>query len=326
MDNPYAFESILSNIIQGYINEKRAVGYKFNKGMSMLKRFDIFVDSWKLTEISLPKDLVLDWTKRSPSETISNQCRRVSLLRGLAEYMSRLGYPAYIYPRALVTVERYSYIPYIFSIKELHAILGICDCYPESKISPNRHLILPLIIRVLYSCGLRISEAVSLTIDDVNLNEGTLFIASTKFGKERLIPMSNSLRERCINYRMTVLAGRTGKYPFFPSPFGNHYSTSTIYSLFRNVLWKALISHSGKGPRLHDLRHTFAVHCLKKWVLEGRDLGNSLQYLSVYLGHEDIRGSQRYLRLTADLYPDIINKVQESCSWMIPEVELSETH
>jgi integrase len=319
------FQSILSGPIQGYIDEKKAVGYRFEKGTAMFRRFDIFVQSWNLTDISLPKELVLGWTKRTPNETISNQSKRISLLRGLAEYMNRIGYPAYIYPKTLVTVDRYSYIPYIFSKEELHALLNVCDCYPETAASPYRHLILPLIIRMLYGCGLRISETVNLTIDDVDLNEGTLFITDTKFGKERLIPMSVSLKEQCCNYRMTVLAGKTGDYPFYPSPHGGHYSSSTIYSLFRKILWKAGISHSGKGPRLHDLRHTFAVHCLKKWVLEGRDLSNCLPYLSVYLGHEDMRGSQRYLRLTADLYPDITAKVEETCSWLIPEVESNGT-
>lgn len=319
------FQSILSSPIEGYIYEKKSVGYKFQKGIAMLKRFDRFVQLWNLKDISLPKELVVDWTNRTPNETISNQCHRISLLRGLAEYMNRLGYNAYVYPRALVTVNRYSYIPYIFSEEEIRSILNVCDYYPQTKLSPHRHLILPLIIRMLYACGLRISEALSLTVDDVNLKEGTLLVTETKFGKERLIPMPASLVKMCGKYRMKVLADKENDYPFYPSPYGGHYSSSTIYWLFREILWKAGISHSGKGPRLHDIRHTFAVHCLKKWVIEERDLSNCLPYLSIYLGHEDIRGSQRYLRLTADLYPDITAKVEETCSWLIPEVKSNET-
>jgi integrase len=325
MSEPLVFQSILSSVIQGYIEEKRAVGYRFLKGAAQLKRFDTFIQSHGLTEISLPKKVVLVWTKRTPNETVANQCHRISLLRGLAEYMNRVGYEAYIYPRGLVTVDRYSYIPYIFSEEELWSIMNICDCYPKSKVSPCRHLILPLIMRMLYGCGLRISEALCLHINDVDIDNGTLFIARTKFGKQRLIPMSDSLRDRCHEYRITALTGKTGSYPFYPSPYGGHYSSSTIYSLFREILWKAGISHSGKGPRLHDMRHTFAVHCLKKWVLDGRDIHNCIPYLSVYLGHEDLRGSQRYLRLTADLYPDITAKVEQACSWLVPEVTFNET-
>ena len=73
-------------------------------------------------------------------------------------------------------------------------------------------------------------------------------------------------------------------------------------------------------------RHVFAVNCLRRWVLEGKDLNNCLPYLSAYLGHEDIRGSQRYLRLTADLYPDITCKIEKFCSHIIPGVASYETN
>lgn len=325
MNNLVLFQSIISDQLQCYVDEKKAIGYKFIKGAAMLKRFDKFVQSWGLEDISLPKELVLDWTKRTRNETVSNQCHRISLLRGLAEYMKRIGYPAYIYPRGMVTVSRYSYIPYIFSEQEMKLVLKMCDEFPEEQSSPNRHFVLQLLVRMLYGCGLRISEALNLTIDDVDLKNGTLAIRDTKFGKERIIPMGNSLVDRCQSYVMRVHMGHKGFHPFYPSPRGCHYSSSTIYKLFRRIIWQSGISHSGKGPRLHDIRHTFAVHCLKKWVLEGRDLTNSLPYLSAYLGHEDMRGSQRYLRLTSDIYPDITSKVEKSCSLIIPEVEPYET-
>jgi integrase len=228
----------------------------------------------------------------------------------------------------MVTVDRYTYIPYIFSSDEIKRIFEVCDHYPPKDCTPNRHLVLPLLIRMLYGCGLRISEAINLTRRDVDLNKGSLHIHKTKFNKERVIPMADSLTERCQEYCKTVNIGKMGNPFFFPSPAGGHYSEATIYKLFREVLRQAQISHlgRGKGPRIHDLRHVFAVNCLKKWVLDGRDLNNCLPYLSAYLGHEDLRGSQRYLRLTADLYPDLTSKVEKYCSYIIPEVELYETN
>jgi integrase/recombinase XerD len=323
MTENHQFLSVLSVPIKGYIAEKQAVGYKFQKGAALLKRFDSFVYSRCLQDVDLTKQLVMEWTARKPNETISTQCGRISLLRGLAEYMNRIGYPAFVYPRAMVTVDRYAYIPYIFSSNEMKRIFEVCDHYPPNDCTPNRHLALPLLLRLLYGCGLRISEALNLTLQDVDLNKGTIYIRNTKFYKERILPMSNSLTERCLNYCTTAQVGKMGNPYFFPSPFGGHYSVSTIYNLFREILRQAGISHlgRGKGPRIHDLRHVFAVNCLKKWVLEGKDLNNCLPYLSAYLGHEDLRGSQRYLRLTADLYPDITRKIEETCSTIIPEVE-----
>jgi len=319
------YNSILSELIEGYISMKRAIGYKFQKEMRMLKTFDRFVQTFNLKEIALSKEVVNSWMQRTPNETVRNQSNRISIVRGFTEYMNRLSYTAYIPPKGFVTVKRYSYLPYIFSNQEIRLILTECDNFPPSDLSPNRHLILPLIIRMLYSCGLRISEAVNLKIADVDFNNGTIFISNTKFNKQRIIPMADSLTKRCREYRQVVLLGRSEESPVFPSPYGGCYASYTIYKLFREVLWKAKISHTGKGPRLHDIRHTFAVHCLKQWVIEGKNLSNCLPYLSIYLGHEDMRGTQRYLRLTADLYPDIISKVEESCSWLIPEVTLNET-
>lgn len=321
------YMSVLSVQIEKYIAEKRAVGYKFDKGAELLKKFDSFLFNQTLSTVELTKQVVLEWTAHKSHEKLSTQCGRISLLRGLAEYMNRVGYSAYVCPKAMVTVDRYAYSPYIFTNAELQKIFDLCDHYPPCSSSPNRHLVLPLIIRILYGCGLRISEAVHLRIEDVDLEQGVLYIRNTKFNKERIIPMAESLKRRCQEYYITANIGKKENYYFFPSPIGGHYTESTIYKLFRGILRKAGISHlgRGKGPRIHDIRHVFAINCLKKWVLEGKDLNNCLPYLSVYLGHEDLRGSQRYLRLTADLYPDITSKIEKSCSYIIPEVELNET-
>jgi integrase/recombinase XerD len=323
-DRTIAFESILGELITGYIEEKMAVGYKYLKGASLLKQFAKLVFKEHLVEKELPKKLVLQWTKKRLNETDSNRNRRISIVRGFAKYLVRLGYEAYIFPAAAVTIDRYSYIPHIFSEKELQDIFSICDSYSVSNVSPNRHLILPLLFRMLYGCGLRISEALTLKLNEVDLKQGTLFIRDAKFGKERIVPMAETLTQRCRRYIDKVVNHNSCNPFFFPSPYGGRYKESTIYKLFRQILWEARISHSGKGPRLHDIRHSFSVHCLKKWVSNGEDLTNLLPYLSTYLGHVDLRGTQHYLRLTADLYPEIIASVEQSFSFLIPEVSCHE--
>ena len=324
-DKTTDFKSIIGLLITGYIKEMRAVGYKYIKGASLLKQFDTLATKEHLHEKKLPKELVLFWTSKRPNEKDSTRIGRISIVRGLAKYMVRLGYKAYIYPAAAVTINRYSYIPYIFSKEELKSIFTICDNYPVSSSSPNRHLILPLIFRMLYGCGLRISEALNLKLGDIDLKQGTLFIRDTKFKKERIVPMAKTLTVRCCQYAGKVLGCMSCPSFFFPSPYGGSYSESTIYKLFRKVLWEAGISHSGKGPRLHDVRHSHSVHCLKKWVLKKGDLTNLLPYLSAYLGHTDLRGTQHYLRLTADLYPSIISSVEDNFSSLVPEVTSHET-
>ncbi|RKJ69810.1 integrase [Butyricicoccus sp. 1XD8-22] len=320
------FQSILGPLIHGYIEEKKSVGYKYRKGALLLKHFDNLAANENLLEIKLPKELVLLWTERRSNETLSTRNGRISIIRGLATYMVRLGYEAYVFPAATISIDRYSYVPYIFSEIELKNIFTICDSYPISDVSPNRHLTLPLLFRILYGCGLRISEALNLKQKDIDLNQGTLFIRDTKFGKERKVPMAETLTERCRLFIEESNLIESSDTFLFRSPYGGRYKESTIYKLFRDIIWEAGISHSGRGPRLHDFRHTFAVHCLKKWVLNEEDITNLLPYLSAFLGHVDLRGTQHYLRLTADLYPKIIRSVEQNFSTLIPEVSSDETN
>jgi len=162
------FLSALAVAIENYIAEKRAVGYKFDKGAEMFRSFDSYVYNRGLKETNLTKQLVMEWTARKPNETNSTQCGRISLLRGLAVHMNRMGYSAYVYPKAMVAIDRYAYIPYIFSSDEMKRIFKVCDNYPPNNCTPNRHFVLPLLLRILYGCGLRISEASHLSLQDID--------------------------------------------------------------------------------------------------------------------------------------------------------------
>ena len=100
-----------------------------------------------------------------------------------------------------------------------------------------------------------------------------------------------------------------------------------VYKAFRKFLWKAGISHGGKGkgPRLHDLRHSFCVHTLARQAKDGIDVYIALPVLSTYVGHGSVGATQRYVRLTAEAYPDLIEKASQTCSYVIPEVVEDET-
>jgi len=118
--------------------------------------------------------------------------------------------------------------------------------------------------------------------------------------------MANSCIKRLRCYIRSVHFTNTDSL-FFPGPFRKAYSIGTFYHIFRHGLYESGIPHSGrgKGPRLHDLRHTFAVHCLERWYRQGDDLNARLPLLSAYLGHKKLSYTQRYLRLTPKIFPDI---------------------
>jgi integrase len=315
------FQSQFSDDIQRFVDEMHATGHKYNKGASLLGMLDTFIVTNYPEEDHLSKKIVILWTKRLPYEATSTQLGRISVIRGFAKFLCRLGKRAYVYPPLHHTIERYTYVPYIFTERQFHDILMASDSIRESSSSPNMHLILPAVFRLLYGCGLRISEAMNLCERDVDFVKGTLHIRDTKFRKERIIPMADSLTKYLKLYHTHVLHEAKPDDWLFPSPVcNNHYSEGAVYKHFRRILWEVGISHTGKGPRLHDIRHTYSIHCLKKWVVNGCDINERLAFLSIYLGHEDMRGTQHYLKLTADLYPEIIQRVNKYSSNIIPEV------
>jgi len=125
---------------------------------------------------------------------------------------------------------------------------------------------------------------------------------------------------RCIEYSKKVHKLSNKNTIFFKNLNGGRFDKSTIYRHFRDYLYLAGIPHTGSGPRIHDFRHTYSVHCLKNWILAGKELTNLTPYLSTYLGHSDFRGTQYYLHLTSELYPDIIKKTEIAYEYIIPDL------
>lgn len=311
-----------AQVVEDYIQEKKAIGYQFETGIRILKRIVVLQQEIDRGSPCLSAELVERWIARTPWENEANRSHRVSALRGLGEYMARIGYPAIVVPRRFSPVKDYSYVPYIFTKQELGLILGTVDQICSSGITRHSDRIYPLVFRILIGCGTRITETLHIEKQDVDLEQGTLLLHKTKNQKERIIPMAESLRKRCRDYvAMTQsLRGFNSARWFFPNATGVPYSSKSLYSVFRRILRLAGISHGGrgKGPRLHDLRHTFAVRVLNKWVREGRHLTTALPYLSLYMGHAGLKASQHYLRLTTQMYPDLIKTVEEKYGWVIP--------
>ncbi len=158
-----------------------------------------------------------------------------------------------------------------------------------------------------------------LRVADVDLNRGVLTVRETKFGKDRLVPPAVPLVQRLQRFAASFGTRPSGAY-FFPTLHGRPWSIGTIYHIYRELLLRCAISHGGrgKGPRLHDLRHTFAVHTLLRWYREGADLNAKLPVLATYLGHQSLMGTQRYLHLTAELFPQITVRANAAFGDVIP--------
>jgi len=311
----------LGDLCTDFVRLKRASGLLYNEA-GILKRFDALSKDFSLPSKTLTKELALAWCQKQIHESAKTHSARVLVVRHFAIYMVRMGYEAYL-PTLMAKYNfgKLRFRAHIYSDTELQRIFHEIDTIQPNGYSPHKHIVMPVMFRLFYGCGLRLSEAVNLKRCDVDLTCGVLTIRNSKFGKSRLVPMDENLTAICREYSKRISVLYPDNEYFFPSHKGNQYNTKTIGAIFRKAYQDAGYSHGGrsKGARIHDFRHTFAVRCLKKWVLNGKELTAALPALSAYLGHADLRGTQFYLQLTADLYPYITERFEQSFGSVIPD-------
>jgi integrase len=172
---------------------------------------------------------------------------------------------------------------------------------------------------MLSLCGLRVSEALNLRVRDIDFDDGCFLLKNTKNCSGRMIPLDESLKERFCVYRDRMGFVTSEDY-FFPAPDGSRYSVVTIEATFRNAMRDAGIPYRGrgKGPRLHDLRHSFCVHSLQKLTKDGQDLYAALPVLMTYLSHKSISATSRYIHLSAECYPALLRQTEAMFGDLMP--------
>jgi integrase len=314
------YTSAFAPHIIGLIEQKRALGYKYSSEAALLRRFDAFCLELHPDETILNMTVMMGWAAKRPGEHPATLQSRLSPVRELCKYIVRLGLEAYMMPKGLMPrVPRY--IPHIYTNEELIRIFEQADkcCYCSEV--PYRHHIMPVFFRLLYCTGMRLSEARLLKVGDVDLADGVITVTNAKLGKHRQLPVSPEMLARLVAYHRNVHTFSKPEDWFFPGHGGIPMTVGNVEKNLRKFLWQARISHGGrgKGPRVHDFRHTQAVHCLRRWVLDGKDLRAYLPVLQAFLGHVSFADTAYYLHLTADLFPDITEKVEAVFGFIVPE-------
>jgi integrase len=313
------YRSILAPQMIEFVREKRNYGYRYRNEVAILARLDRMIAGLMCPHPGLPRVVVEQWMKREEHQCPRTHLAKATVVRQFGLFLRRQGIEAFVLDRHCSPVSRNVFSPFIFTHDQIVHLLAAADHLPTHHRGPLRQLIMPEVFRVLYGCGLRVNEALHLTIADVDLDRGVLLIRQGKFHKDRLVPMANDLTARLREYHK-LIGSRPPEAFFFPGPDGGPYASGAIYCVFRRLLSVCGIPHGGRnhGPRLHDLRSTFAVHRMAQWYREGSDLGAKLPVLSSYMGHQCISGTQRYLRLTIDLFGDVANRLDKEFGRVIP--------
>lgn len=323
MSRIYNYTSGLSSQIQSFIDEKRALGCKYEKEAKVFYEMDRFLVRQGVTSPSLSQEIVEKWIEKRPNEKRKNQRWRLNFTKRFVSYLLVNGYDAYYPDFKISSSDDQCFVPYIFTNEEISKLISYFNSMQPTKQYPNGHIVIPMLFLTLICCGLRSGEAATLKVKDVDINQGALNIRNAKHGKSRKIPVSENMRLKYADYFNTIHTSSDPEDFFFPNSRGNSHHTNVIEDRFKEALWNCGIPYRGRGygPRVHDLRHTFAVRSMQKLKKSKGSNLIALPYLSVYLGHYNMDKTQYYLHLVADAFPEIIQKQHDYLGEIIPTWE-----
>ena len=270
-------------------------------------RFDNFVSEMAIADIKqLDEAALSNWVYGQPASSENAKNKRVSFLRGFYVYLVRRKLVPYNLGYRLPFIKAPPYKPYIYSLLEIHQILEEAAKFPE-PIGPS----LKTLFFLIYACGLRLSEPLALKIKDVDFDESTLSLWNTKFHKERLVPFSPAVDKALKEHLRYCRKRGSGLNPTdrFFSLLKHRERLAMVQHYFRKIRERL---HLPKKTRIHDLRHSFAVHRLYKWYQEGAHPMNKLPMLSRYMGHASVHHTQVYLTITLALLREGENRFEKA--------------
>jgi integrase len=290
-----------------YIDTLRAAGSDNRTTLTQLRALDRLTETMPLPLGTIDETFARAWLAPSLTHGPNTLCQRYYLLRRLCRFLVARRPQTFVPGESLRARRRPAPPPHIYTREEIRALLDgalrLRD-WERTHPCPIRSKTMHMILVLLVTTGLRISEALRLTLADVDLDEGVLSIHQTKFRKSRLVPVSPGTLAALRHYhnlRATVppLAPDAA---FFVSGQRKAYSYGYVHQLFCQIAREAGIRPpSGAGPRLHDCRHTFAVTRLMLWYREGANVMACLPLLTTYLGHACVSDTEVYLQATTDL-------------------------
>jgi len=296
--------STLGEALVEYLELRRGLGFKMQAAGLQLPRFVGFLERQQTSFITTR--LALEWSQEPASVQPAEWARRLGYVRGFARYRSATDPRTEIPTSGLLPHHSTRARPYLYSDAELQALLDAALAWPTRWPStPLRPQMLHCLFGLLAVTGMRFGEALDLQLDDIDLGTGLLTLRSPKLGRSRLVPIHATTSETLAAYLKHRLAafGRDPSPYVFVSSRGNRVDMAQLhrnfYELSRRVGLRA--AGASHGPRLHDLRHRFAVRTLQRWYEQGVDVQRKLPVLSTYLGHVNVEDTYWYLNAWPEL-------------------------
>jgi integrase/recombinase XerD len=290
----------LEQDLADYLQLRHALGHELAEAGWLLPRFVAYLDAHGASTVTI--EAALGWAQQPATERpTTTGARRMTAARGFARYLSGFDPATEVPPLGLMPHRQRWRRPFIYSQADITAVM---DQARRSITSPLRAATYDTVIGLLAASGLRIGEAIKLDRGDVDWSQGTLLIRESKFGKSRLVPLQASSMQVLQDYATVrdELQPRPKEPSFFVSLTRNRLSYAVVSATFRQLVNAAGVGTGApSAPRLHDLRHTFAVRTLLGWYRAGEDVQAKIPSLSTYLGHREPSSTYWYLSAAPEL-------------------------
>ena len=261
------YNSFLANDIEDYIAFKCSLGYSAVSYSGNLQRFDRYCFENHPDARVVTNQILEPWLVKRPNENTNGHIRRMIAINGFLIFLKTRQPATYLIPEGIIGQYQH-FIPYLYSDEELDAFFFAADTLPPHPVAINRDLISPVIFRMLYCCGLRPQEPLKIKCADIDYQAGTLYIADSKVHKDRIVSMSDDMRDLCIKYNDLMNSLMPQREYFFQRPDGKPYSVLWLQRTFRTCIKRSGLSFDGKHPRVYDWRHNFATRVIHKWLQE----------------------------------------------------------
>jgi integrase len=310
--------SPLKASLRDYLAFRRALGFKLITEERLLERFIQFAASASATFITT--ELALKWVNQEDDTPPGHRAGRLAVLRGWARFASATDPRTIVPPEHLLPFRRRRIPPYLFSDKEVHALIEAARGLPStSGLRPHTYVTL---IGLYAATGLRAGEALRMDRDDVDLVEGILQIRESKFGKSRLVPVQASTCRalRCYAEHRDRVFPRPRSPSFFLSERGTRVSYECVWLTFR-ALGRQIGLRAAPGrraPCIYDLRHRFAITTLTRWHRRGANVTGRLPQLSTYMGHSSVANTYWYLTATPELLRYALRRAERCAPGLRP--------
>lgn len=306
----------LGQAINDYLAMRRALGFKLRLCGNSLLDFASFMQERDAEYVTIK--LAMEWAQQRATSKPSTWAQRLGYVRDFAKFRiatdPRTEIPAW---DLLPCVSKRSR-PYLYSEEEIQALLDATNTLPvNSAAGVLRRQTYYCLIGLLSVSGMRISEVVNLKLPDVDLDTGVLTVTDGKFGKSRLVPVHCSTQKVLSNYKSARdeylgMRGFSSEY-FFVTHFGGRVDTADVRRKFYSMSKSVGLRNEGpnRGPRIHDLRHRYAVTTLLQWYRDGEDVERKLPILSTYLGHVKVKDTYWYLTACPELMGQAVRLLEQ---------------